>query len=1654
MKSSPSQRFLTGSLACFALVLSASLSAAPVINEILYRPGTGYPENTDLEFIEIHNPDTAAVDMSGWGITTGADYTFPSGTSIPAGGYLIVSPNPSALQAATGLSGVLGPWKTGSSLSNSGESITLCNASGTVIDKVTYADEGDWATRTRDSLGGWSWVCAANSAGHSMERQNPKLTRNTGQNWATSSVVGGSPGAANAMLSADVAPLITEVRHTPAVPKSTDTVTISCRLEDEKAANELSATLWWRNATSTSPGGFASVAMTHQGGGYFTATLGALADKQIVEFYVQASDGSLSRTWPAPTSESQNANCSYQVDNEDTSTSTAAYYRLVLTAAENAAFASYTSGNSIGDRMFNVTLVATKGDDATIRYRTSMRVRGNSSRQYTIKPLRISMPTDDRWDDISDFNINPRGAPVAYLANRIQQAAGLVAADAIPVEVRRQGIEYTVSTGSTADYGRLLRVEEINGDYVDNHFPEAVSAQVYRKTSTSSWSYANTTAPSNPDTTWSGWSKQNKSGANDWSDVMNFSKVWQQVAASHFTGASTGNIATGTWNGVAFTDTEVATLSTVADLDYMARWLAVMTIIANNEPNLSTGEDDDYAAAFVNDGTNTHMVLCPHDMDTTFGLGEQTYSATSLGLYDVTENDPVSRAGVQMQIMKPLQPLLGDSTRPGNAAFRAKYLTAIRELFGTVFDADTTANSYPPFHQFVDQHLDYATSTVRTTIKTWMTQRQTYLLGLIGGAKITPSTATSTGTYTTPTSPAIRINEVLASNTATLANGSTYPDTVELHNTGSTAVDLGGMSLTDDTATPTKYVIPAGTTIPAGGYLLFYADSATSEAGLHTGFGLDAQGDKICLYDTSANGGALIDAVHFGLQIADKSLARSAADPTIWGLATPTLGSANGTLLALGSPATLKINEWCGSRLFRVSDDFVELYNPGSSPVALGELRLTDDLYNYPTQYTIPSLSYIEAKGFLALNSDQFDFGLDGDFDYIFLVGANGTLIDKVDLIAQPADHSTGRSTDGGDTWADFTIPTPGLSNATSVPAAYTTLLSGLRVSELMYASAGGNDYDYIELTNIGATTLDLSGVRFTNGIDYTFAAGATLAPGAVTVVCKKRSTFLARYPGATALLATTNYTGNLANEGERVTLCLPSPFELAILNFTYDPTWYATVATGASLCVRTPASSKPALLSEPLTWNASLNQLGSPGTLLAPTLDASLALNAIVGTALSYTLPASNIPVSFTTSSLPGPLALNATTGVLSGTPADAGTHSLLVSALNGNGSASATLTLSIGPSLTLGSATAISKEAGNGTDMTATASGGATEVTLQWQRLVEGVWVDIEGATSATYRLATAQVYQAGQYRLVATAGGLSTISPIITLTVSVPVGSDARFVNLSTRAQCLTGLKNIVTGFVLKGTASRELLLRSVGPSLADHGVSGVLADPVMVLKRYNESLADYEAAGGNDNWGGAENADAMASSFASTGAFSIARTSADAGMHLALSPGMYTVLTNGNAETTGVAIAEIYDDGDANNETRLVNISTRGPVGTGDNIMAAGFVIDGTQSRTVLLRAVGPTLANYSVSDVLADPTMSLYRIVDGVPELILGNDNWEEAENADSVAATAASVKAFALPSGSKDAVILATLAPGTYTIEVKGVAGTSGIALAEIYEVE
>lgn len=160
-------------------------------------------------------------------------------------------------------------------------------------------------------------------------------------------------------------------------------------------------------------------------------------------------------------------------------------------------------------------------------------------------------------------------------------------------------------------------------------------------------------------------------------------------------------------------------------------------------------------------------------------------------------------------------------------------------------------------------------------------------------------------------------------------------------------------------------------------------------------------------------------------------------------------------------------------------------------------------------------------------------------------------------------------------------------------------------------------------------------------------------------------------------------------------------------------------------------------------------------------------------------------------------------------------------------------------------------------------------------------------------------------------------------------------------------------------------------------------------------------------------------------------------------------MYSAHVTTNDSSTGVALLEVYDADEAGGGAKVVNLSSRGPVGRGDDIMIVGFVINGTAPKKVLVRGVGPALTPLGVTGALADPKLQLFK----GSTVIFENDNWSAGADATDIANAATSCGASSLPVGSKDAAILVSLAPGVYSAHVRGVGDTTGVALIEMYEV-
>ena len=297
----------------------------------------------------------------------------------------------------------------------------------------------------------------------------------------------------------------------------------------------------------------------------------------------------------------------------------------------------------------------------------------------------------------------------------------------------------------------------------------------------------------------------------------------------------------------------------------------------------------------------------------------------------------------------------------------------------------------------------------------------------------------------------------------------------------------------------------------------------------------------------------------------------------------------------------------------------------------------------------------------------------------------------------------------------------------------------------------------------------------------------------------------------------------------------------------------------------------------------------------------------------------------------------------------------------------------------------------------------------------------------------------------------GPPGTAQPVQTMVVSgsgenSTNGTNAHLINLSTRGPIPPGGGPMIAGFVTRG-GSRTLLVRGVGPSLTPFGITAFAADPSLLLIATGATTALAQ----NNDWdsGGIAVHNFIAGVAAQVGAFPLTDPRDAAFVASALTPDNYSAQVSNLAATGGsTGLVEIYD-ASTNSDGLLVNLSTRGEVGPPENVLIAGFVIGGTQPRRVLLRAVGPSLAQFGVGGTLVDPVLTLY---DSTGKVVATNDDWEISRSSAAIAATAQNVGAFALNPASLDSALLITLAPGAYTAVVTGANGATGTVLVEIYD--
>ena len=628
---------------------------AVVISEIMYHPfhvtsGSIEPENRLAEYIELLNTGDDAVDLSGWRFSNGVDFAFGD-ISLGSGEYLVVAADVDTFRATyPGVNNVIGGW-TGR-LSNQSETIELVDGAGIRIDRIAYADEGEWAVRRLGPLDyyhrGWEWSDEHDGGGGSLELINPALPNEHGQNWAASQVNGGTPGAANSIADNDIAPLILDARHYPVIPGPDNQVTVTARIVDELGAG-VSVTLYYGRDVSIyedatvyphyDANNFGDTAMLDDGAhgdgpagdGVFGAQLPAYPHGAIVEFYVKAVDAAANvRTWPAPCFvdgvPEQVANALYQVDgtfdpDARWKPGSQPIYYLITTNGEAEELADIADtdygGNlfaseAMSNAQANATFISVDGVDTQIRYCVGIRNRGHGSRADPPMNYRINFRHDQPWKDVTALNIDSKYTHLQFMGGALFQLAGLAAMDTTIVQVRLNGVNLALDDYRRM-YGSYVAIEAYDRDWPENNFPDDAAGNIYQCSffydGFNPWTFADLDYKEDegetpdPDDYRNNYRKQTNGAEDDWSDLFTLID---------------------TLNNPAIPDADfIEEVSRVINLDKWMRYLAADVLVGNREGGLGTGRGDDYA--LYRGVEDPRFWLLPHDLDAVLGQGLPGY---------------------------------------------------------------------------------------------------------------------------------------------------------------------------------------------------------------------------------------------------------------------------------------------------------------------------------------------------------------------------------------------------------------------------------------------------------------------------------------------------------------------------------------------------------------------------------------------------------------------------------------------------------------------------------------------------------------------------------------------------------------------------------------------------------------------------------------------------------------------------------------------------------------------------------------------------------------------------------------------------------------------------------------------------------------------
>lgn len=549
------------SLLCLPVLANAQI----VLNEIHYHPPS---ENQAEEFIELHNAGQVTVPLEGWTLSDGIDFLFPAGQTIPAGGYLVIAKSVVGFQTAfpafTGA--VLGNFER--NLGNSGDRIVLKNIAGETVDAVEYGDEAPWPE-------------GSDGSGASLELINPLLDNTLSEAWRASNGAP-TPGARNSVYQGNPPPIVIAVRHHPPVPKPSDPVRVTARCNDARPLNQVR--LFYRVAppASVPPAEappFIEIPMADdglQGDGaaedeVFGGVIPPHQQGTLLEFYVQARDSS-GQTTRFPTAAPER-NALVRVDSSLPPENAPTFF--ILMAPRD--LETLRTRGVFNNDLLNCTLIA----QGEVFHAKGIRYRGSSSRVVGArKSYRIELG-GETLEGRRELNLN--GNDAAIQAAAWDLFAGFAISDPL-----RRVVNLKLNGESLPNY---FQVESIDSPFLGDFFEGDRNGNLYRGVESADLQHLGPL----PDPYRIPYEKKNNRGADDYSDVIDLTRIFSLPSQEEF-------------------DEEIASR---IDVRQWLRFFAMHSVLANTERGIQLDQGDDYF--LYRREADDRFILLPWDLDGAFG---------------------------------------------------------------------------------------------------------------------------------------------------------------------------------------------------------------------------------------------------------------------------------------------------------------------------------------------------------------------------------------------------------------------------------------------------------------------------------------------------------------------------------------------------------------------------------------------------------------------------------------------------------------------------------------------------------------------------------------------------------------------------------------------------------------------------------------------------------------------------------------------------------------------------------------------------------------------------------------------------------------------------------------------------------------------------